>query len=261
MFYVPVWIVTIPSSRCYLRQTVQLSQTARRRCCNQKTVINLALIVFTKLLIKMNDDNLLPFMDKENQSGNVLRPRERLGSVPESPGTMEGSSKSYSYMMKRKMTDSEINSILDGGEKRLAVIDPNQPRTSRKRLAQKVLSSPLQIISGRKKASVKAVNIEVDGKRKDRNDDRKIVLNESQRKQAFAGKMKGLVSKLDIEREFDIFVKTINEVQVNDESKIFDSCPEVVSKVSFQAKPTYFCNVNHYCVLTLLFIHYLACAI
>ena len=121
------------------------------------------------------------FKDKENAAcRNMLLPCEKLGAVPEH--TTIGGNKCSNPETKKKLTNWEKITILDGreqkdvdidpvevlakkvmrqkleniemglildGEKRVAIIDPLQALNTRSRIARRLLVSPLQIMSNK----------------------------------------------------------------------------------------------------------------
>lgn len=211
------------------------------------------------------------FNDKENVCRNTLLPREKLGSVPEhtavggskfsNVGTekklaslekgliiLDGREKKAveidpveglaKEVMRQKLANIEMDLVLDG-EKRVAIIDPLQALNVRSRIARKLLVSPLQIISNKKRTLASLERTENGNRKKIQFEKEQVVFDDNLRLKLFAGKMKGNVTKAVIEREFGTFVKTVSKVQGVDESKVFDSCPEVVTKVCTKMNELY----------------------
>ncbi len=198
--------------------------------------------------------------EKENQpSVPLMFSSERLGAVPEN--------KTFSCERKtveNKIADLGLSSIDSaGGVKRLAIIDPLQSLNGRSRLAKRLFVSPLQkAMSNRKKRSF-GTNVNTDYSHDNERASKKMMVtretsratngsNQYQHDQPenytnhnfsmkeridfLCGKIPtyGMTStKLLVDIEFDIFAEEVNKVQGVDQSKIFDSCPEVVAKVCY----------------------------
>lgn len=170
----------------------------------------------------MNNNNY-GFQGKENISGNMLFPREKLGQVPEH-GAIGGK-------MDKKLADLELQMYLDEGEKRIAIIDhPLQPFNKSSLIAKKVFVSPMKLISGKKRSYTDS-DPNLNRVKKTKPVQVRSNLNDALRLQVFTGKTSVTMSKVDREREFGVFIEAINRVQGVDESNVFDSCSEIVDKV------------------------------
>ncbi len=182
--------------------------------------------------------------DKENfyrggpthHRGGLLYPNEKLGSIPETSTLSGKKNKGTAPPMKDKITSFELDSFLDGGKKQVAIIDPLQALNGRSRIARKLLVSPLQVVSSGNKRSFAMQAAEVGdttrAKKKMLTSRNGLLSFEDEtRLEFFCGKSKSPKTKLEIEREFDIFFENVNYVQCEDELKVFDSCPEVITKV------------------------------
>ena len=200
--------------------------------------------------------------DKENQnqlhpcSGTsaVMFSTESLSAIPEN--------KMFSVdrkMVEEKIADLELGSLdsCNGGEKRLAMIDPLQSLNGTSRIARRLFVSPLQrAMSGRKRSFDVNSNSHCDSERVSKRIMLTTVRTKAQGSNQYqhqhqqqqphnptssdedridflCGKKRYVTvsTKLMVERECDIFFDTLNKVHGVDESKIYDSCPEVVAKV------------------------------
>lgn len=200
--------------------------------------------------------------DKENQqppsssttttttSNKIMLASERLGAVPENK-TFSSKKK----FVETKISELDLNS--GGGVKRLAVIDPLQSLNGKTRIAKRLFVSPLQkAMSGKKRSSemnalgdtngrvskrmmmmgvAKSTSTSTSGLSQNQQPQPQAQtnFNKKQRIDFLSGKIQEGISstKLLVEREFDIFVDSVNKVRGVDGSKVYDSCPEVVAKV------------------------------
>ena len=197
--------------------------------------------------------NITPSHDKENvHRGGQLYPNEKLGSVPENT-TMSGKKdKRIGPPTEAKIASFELDSFLDGGKRRVAIIDPLQALNGRARIARKLLVSPLQVVSGKKRAFEMKPTEEgsVRAKKKILSQQSLSSFNDKTRLEFFSG-MPNYKTKLEIERELDILFEKINNVQCVVEFKVFDSCPEIITKVWLRRFLYFALNCLYY------FLHYI----
>lgn len=174
----------------------------------------------------------LPF-DKENIARNMLFPREKLGSVPEH-SALNGGEKSFNSTIEKKLADLELEMPIDGGQKHIAFIDPFQHMNRRSLIANKLLVSPLQMITNKKRSHsvVEFKGNEGKTNKKAKSKSQATDLDEALCREIFSGKSKETMTNVDIEEALAKFVRTINLVERFDETKVFDTCSEVASKVN-----------------------------
>jgi hypothetical protein len=204
--------------------------------------------------------------DKENypNHGNMLYPHEKLGTVPEQIILSNGKKSGGSIVTRRtkkkladlSSMDIDMDSYIDGGQKRLAVIDPLQALNGRARIAQRLFISPIRTMSIQNKkrsASSSLSSLEMmkgveDGTKRIKittpsstsastsaqsSEQEKLSMTKFDnlsREDLFNAKLKSAKTRIEMEKECDVFMESVNNVQVDDR-RVFDSCPEVVEKV------------------------------
>lgn len=168
------------------------------------------------------------FHSKENIPGNVFCSSEKLGSIPEHY-LIDGEDKA-SKATQKKLLELELQMCSGDGEKRIAIIDNTYDKKS---IIPKRLSCQIQKLSGSKRSNPPLEQKEVidQSNKKPLYEQTQSTFNDAQRLGLFNGDSKLVLTKKEIEREFKLFVSSVDSVEGVNELKIFDSRPEVAEKI------------------------------
>lgn len=189
------------------------------------------------------------FHSKENIPGNVFCSSEKLGSIPEHY-LIDGEDKA-SKATQKKLLELELQLCSGDGEKRIAIIDNTYDKKS---IIPKRLSCQIQKLSGSKRSNPPLEQKEVidQSNKKPLYEQTQSTFNDAQRLGLFNGDSKLVLTKKEIEREFKLFVSSVDSVEGVNELKIFDSRPEVAEKVCC----TYVCHLDLKLMLHILVVYF-----
>mmetsp|Transcript_16667 Transcript_16667/g.19292 ORF Transcript_16667/g.19292 Transcript_16667/m.19292 type:complete len:285 (+) Transcript_16667:137-991(+) len=179
-------------------------------------------------------DNNVDVSEKENINGNMLYPGEKLGRVPEN-STFSGTKEYYkNTIAKKSIANMNMESYLDcGGEKHIAMINQQKAENHKLIMARKIFASPLQVLKVGKRSFDDDAESYDGGLKRQKTGGKRLCfdLDEKTRIGFFCGNLKLKRTKAEIAHEISYFVAKLNEIDGIDESKVFDSCPEIVSKI------------------------------